>query len=99
MAANNEVQCYTYSSQQYERQAISLVDAEESRARCSQNHFPDQIPITNQPDEKIALMRTTIVARTVRSVRNRSRSGDRLPEEVVREETQDLDVKTSIAGR
>jgi hypothetical protein len=46
--------------------------AEESRARCSQNQIPDQIPITSQPDEKIALMRTAvlcIIARAVRSVR------------------------------
>jgi hypothetical protein len=48
---------------------MSLADAEESRACCSQNQIPDQIPIMNQPDEKITLMRTTVVARTVRSVR------------------------------
>jgi hypothetical protein len=60
-------------------------------------------------------MRTAVVARAVRSVREnvgggwgeidrerqklRSRSDDRLPEEVVRDVTQDLDVKTSFAAR
>jgi hypothetical protein len=31
---------------------MSTVDDEESRARCSQNQIPDQIPITNQPELK-----------------------------------------------
>ena len=52
-----------------------LVDAEESRARCSQNQIPDQIPITNQPDEKIALMGTTMVTRAVHSVRENGGGG------------------------
>jgi hypothetical protein len=51
-------------------------------------------------------MRTTVMMRTERSVRENVGGGwgeidrdDRLPEEVVRDVTQDLDVKTFFAAR
>jgi hypothetical protein len=85
---------------------LSVLRRAAERVEAKTIILTNQIPITNQLDEKIALMRTTVVARTVRSRkrwkwvgRNRSQSDARLPEEMFGRRPRDPDVKTSIAAR